>query len=162
MLTAGEIFFAVVYSLFLSYLIIKLPFFSRFGTSAQWIAAIFLFKVIAGGTYGLIHYYLYNGGDTFEYFKDSKIVVNSIKADGISMYLRLVFGITDPNPATSIIPYKDAMGFFTNMNSYFIVRFNALADLFTFNHYYANMVIYNFLTLIGLLYFFRFLNGVIP
>ncbi|MBA2422199.1 MAG: hypothetical protein H0V61_03120 [Chitinophagales bacterium] len=162
MLTANEIFFVIIYSIVFCYLILKVPFFSRFELSPRWIAGIFLLKVMAGGAYGIIHYYLYEGGDTFEYFKDSQVIVKSIKADGIWMYLQLVFGISDPNPAASIVPYKDAMSYFTNMNSYFIVRFNALADLFTFSHYYANMVIYNFFTLIGLLYLLRFLSEANP
>lgn len=161
MLSTGEISFTLFYFLLCSAIILRFSFFKGFILSVKWIAAIFLFKILTGIVYGLIHYYYYQGGDTFAYFQDAQIVRKSL-ADDPFIFLKLLFGINTRPPDADIITYARAMSYWNDMGSYFIIRFHTLAGLITFNHYYANVVIYNFLTLIGILYLFRFICSFLP
>lgn len=155
MLTTGEILSAFFYSALFFILISRLRFFKTFSLPPRLIAWIFIFKVLTGTAYGLLHFYLYAGGDTFAYFNDGLIAQSSLPGSP-AVFLKLALGINIPPPSPEILPYARSMGYWNNMSSYCIVRFHALAGLLTFGHYYGNMVIYNFLTLIGFLYLFRF------
>lgn len=155
MLSSGEFFFVFIYCLLFILLILKATCFKKFGIPVIWIAVIFLIKIFLGISYGLIHFNLYQGGDTFGYFNDSKIVLSSLPEQPWK-YLQLVFGITQRPPDPAIAEYAYKMNYSTDMSSYFIVRVHSILNLFTYCHYYANVVIYNFFTMAGQLLLYKF------
>ncbi len=156
MLTTGEMLAALFYWALGTVLIFRLPLFRNTGISSTQLGGILLIKVTAGIIYGYIHHSMYDGGDTFAYYYDSLIVTSALR-DHPLKFLHLVFGITHRPPDSDIAVYAYRMSYYTGMSSYFMVRLHALMNLFTYCHYYGNVAIYNFLTLIGQLFLFRFI-----
>lgn len=159
--SSSEMLVAFFYWALSTLLIFRIPFFRKFGIPVSWVAGILLLKVIAGITYGYLHYLNYKGGDTFAYFYDGLIVTSTLQDDP-KKFLHLVFGITHRPPDFDIAVYAYRMSYYTDMSSYFMVRLHALMNLITICHYYGNVVLYNFLTLIGQLYFFSFFTAFRP
>ncbi|MEO6166894.1 MAG: hypothetical protein ABIO46_02680 [Chitinophagales bacterium] len=109
-----------------------------------------------------MHQYLYKGGDTISYFNESKILMSALPGHPED-FLRLTLGYTVKPPPADLAAYESQMIYWNVVNSYFMVRLNALMNLISFNHYFVNVVIYNFLTLIGTLYLFKwFFDNVTP
>ena len=156
-----EIILVTFYSALFSFIILRLKFFQRFHLSGKVIVALFIFKVIAGIFYGYIHLKFYGGGDTYAYFDDSLYVFSTLKTNPW-LYVRLVFGLSNAHPAPDIVPYKDAMMYYTNPDAYLLVRFHSLLRIISFGFYNVHVVFYNFITLVGCLYLFRFLSEILP
>lgn len=151
-----ELVLVVIYVLLLSFVIIRWKFFSRFSINPKIIVLIFIIKVISGICYGFIV-----GGDANAYFNDSRIVFSTLK-DNLLLYLRLVFGLSYGNPAPELVPFKDAMSYYTTPGSYLLVRFHSIVRLISLGYYNVHVVFYNFITLVGILYLFRFLLDILP
>ncbi|MBA3649211.1 MAG: hypothetical protein H0W62_11790 [Chitinophagales bacterium] len=156
-----EIFLIIFYSGLLSFLILRLKFFNRFHLNRTLLVALFLIRVLTGIFYGWIHIYCYKGGDTLVYFNDSLIAVKAFSVDPL-IFFKLLFGINHRPANPLIFPYAHAMESWTDMSSYFIVRLNILLDVLSFNHYYVNVLIYDFFTFTGLLYLYRFFADLLP
>lgn len=107
--------------------------------------------------YGLLHLQLYDGGDTISYFNESKILLSALP-EHVVQFLRLTLWYTVKPPPPDLASYESQMIYWNVMSSYFMVRMNALMNLVSFNHYFVNVTIYNFLTLTGMLYLFRWLH----
>ncbi|MBK9732213.1 MAG: hypothetical protein IPO83_13190 [Chitinophagaceae bacterium] len=154
---AEEIFLILIYVFIFSLLIRKLSFFQRFHLPISWIIVIFLIKSLTGILYGLLHLQLYDGGDTISYFNESKILLSALP-EHVGQFLRLTLWYTVKPPPPDLASYESQMIYWNVMSSYFMVRMNALMNLVSFNHYFVNVTIYNFLTLTGMLYLFRWLH----
>lgn len=157
MLSAEDLLVSFFYWALFTFCIFKFPFFKKFGIATKWIAGVLFLKIAFGFAYGIIHFKLYAGGDTFSYFSDSKIVLSALP-DHPLKFLQLVFGFNHRPPDSPIAAYAYDMNFYTDRSAYFLVRIISLMNLLTYSHYYANVVIYNFCTLAGQLLLFRFLT----
>lgn len=155
-MTAGEIILVIIYTAALYGFILRLPFFRQFSLPVHGIALLFLLKVLTGIAYGLLHAHLYSGGDTFSYFNESKILLSALP-DHPGHFFRLTFWYTIKPPPADLASYESQMIYWNIVNSYFMVRLNTVMNLVSFTHYYVNVVIYNFLTLIGILFLYRWL-----
>lgn len=154
---AAEIVLVILYTMAFSFLIWKLSLFSTFYLPISWIVFLFILKIATGIIYGFMHRYLYEGGDTISYFNESKILLSALP-DHPGHFLRLALWYTVKPPPADLASYESQMIYWNVVNSYFMVRLNALMNLASFNHYYVNVVIYSFLTLIGTLYLFKWLH----
>lgn len=159
--STSEMLVVFFYWALITVFIFRIPFFGKFGIPATWVAGILLCKVMAGIAYGYLHQVNYEGGDTFAYFNDGLIVTSALQENPLK-FLHLVFGITHRPPDHDIAVYAYRMSYYTDMSSYFMVRLHALMNIFTFCHYYGNVVLYNFITLIGQLFLFRFFTAFQP
>lgn len=113
-------------------------------------------KVFAGFAYTYIFKNLLNGQDIFAFFSDSQIVFSSLK-DNPLYYLQMVFGRSDLTPIPAhLLPYTDAMGYWSDQGNYVMVRINALFHLFSFGHMGVHVVFISFLSLIGIYNIYRF------
>jgi len=151
-----ELLLIVLYTALFSYFILRLRFFKKFSINPRFIAIIFIVKIIAGMTYGYIYQKYYEGGDTWQYFKSSGTIVALLKKNEFGAFFRMLFGFNTRPPAESIRIYAFKVDYWNDMSAYFFVRFHALASLLSFRHYYVHVIFYNFLSLIGMLYLFRF------
>jgi len=156
MMGAAEIILVICYTSAGCWIILKHPFFNQFKLPAMLVAGVFLLKVLTGIAYGLLHMQWYSGGDTFSYFNESKILLSALP-DHPGHFFRLTFWYTVKPPPADLATYESQMIYWNVMNSYFMTRLNALMNLMSFSHYYVNVVIFNFITLTGILYLFRWL-----
>ncbi len=157
------------YLLFIGYLVLfawlttKTRFFSKTGLSNPQLVIIFLLKVIAGIFYGWMgHFY---GGfaqmvDTWNFHHNS-LIEYQILQNNPKEYFTTLF----------IDPYDNdgIAGFFASKNSYWndlksnvFTKTLSIIDIFSFGHYYVNVVFYAFISLFGPMAFYRVMTDVFP
>lgn len=136
------------------------------GISKHWFAAAFAFKVILAFVMLMMYSrntQVINKADIFRYYEDSKVISQSIITHP-SAYFKLMTGIDDLAPELS--PYYQGMynwdysqGNKLFSNNRLIIRYLALLNVFTFESYFADIVISIFLSFMGLFWIFRFFNS---
>lgn len=114
-------------------------------------------KIIGAITLGLIYQFYYGGGDTFNYFDNSKHIWEAFK-DAPTKAFQLIFSDGTHAPAT--FKYSSRMYFFRDSSSYFVIRVAGLFDIFTLHTYSATAVLFACFSFSGLwamyLAFYRF------
>lgn len=152
----------VAFLVLFAWLVTKVRFFTRTGLSHPQLIILFLVKIIAGIFYGWIG--TYYGGlaqmyDTWNYHGQS-----------IQEY-RLLF--SDPNEYLTNLfrnPYNSwVSSFFQSSDSYwndlkgnFFIKILSVFNIFSFGHYYVNVVLYSFITMAGPVSLYRVMNDVMP
>ena len=150
------IFLVIFYVVIFSTIILKTEFFKSDTLTKKYILGFFLMKVFAGFAYTYIFKNLLNGQDIFAFFNDSQIVFSALK-DNPLYYFQMVFGRSDITPIpTHLLPYTNAMGYWSDQGNYVMVRINALFHLFSFGHMGVHVVFISFLSLIGIYNIYRF------
>jgi hypothetical protein len=152
----------VVYLIFFAWLVTKTPFFLSTGMSKPQLVIIFLLKVIAGIFYGWMG--LYYGGlaqmmDTWG-FHYNGLIEYKLLGSNPHEYFTNIFN--DPYPG-------GAGSFFASTNSYWndlkgnvFIKLLSIFDVFSFGHYYVNVIFYSFITLFGPMAFYKVMNDVFP
>jgi hypothetical protein len=153
---AIEVLQVFLYAGLFAALILHLRFFRKFFVDTRLIAAVFLLKVAVGVIYTLIYRYYYKGGDSLEYFESSKLITRLFIEQDYRTFLRLTFGINTRPPDPDIKEIAFALSYWNDMSAYFLIRFHALASILSFGNFFVHIVFFNWLTMIGLLYLFRF------
>jgi hypothetical protein len=91
-------------------------------------------KLLGAISLGLIYQYYYNGGDTFQYFRNSKIVSNYFSTD-LNTFIDLVFKpIISTLQLRSQVNWTDTL-FAYNESNFFPIRVTSILQLLTFNTY---------------------------
>ena len=89
-------------------------------------------KFLGALSLGIIYQFYYNGGDTFNYYSQIK-VVHTAFMDSPSVGLKLIFSPAAYDPTT--IKYTGQMYWYNSPTEYFIVRVGAICSLLCFNTY---------------------------
>lgn len=114
-------------------------------------------KLIGAIALGLIYQFYYDGGDTFNYFNNSKYIWEAFKDSPFKAF-QLIF--SDGTYAPSTFKYSSQMYFFKDPSSYFVIRVAGLFDIFTFHTYSATALLFACFSFSGLwamyLSFYRF------
>ncbi len=145
--------------------IYKIKMFGAKGISKHWFSTAFAFKVVLA----IIMYIMYtqnttskNKADIFRYYNDSKVISTTIITHPI-LYLKLISGIDNSSPELNSYyqrmnnwEYSEGSKLFSNNR--LLIRYLSLINIFTFNSYYADVVISIFLAFMGLFWIFRFFN----
>lgn len=104
-------------------------------------------KIIGAISVGLIYQFYYGGGDTFNYFNNSKHIWEAFKESPL-LGLSLIFS---KNQYTSDnFQFASLMYFFHDSSSYFVVRVAGLFDIFTFHTYSATAILFALFSFSGL------------
>jgi hypothetical protein len=147
------IMLAVIYAVFFIFLIKRLPFFQINGISRNALSAAFIVKIIFGILFWAVYAHFYRGqGDAFYYFEDGKVIYKVLFEKPLD-YFKILFGSDDP----SLFHYLEQTGNWSKTynqgiynESRTIIRFNAVADIFSFGNYQVHTVFICFLSLLGL------------
>lgn len=100
-------------------------------TKKYFIPALTL-KLIGAITLGLIYTFYYSGGDTFNYYKQGKVIYSAFLDSPITGFkLLLNPGEFDP----SLLKYIGQMYWFESASEYAVIKFVAFFGLFSFNTY---------------------------
>lgn len=146
----------LAYTAFFCFLIYKLPFFRLPKTSPVLVLLFFLIKVGASFLYVHLHKTILDGGDIFEYYKDSGIIFSAIK-ENLMYYLQLTFGISGTLPEPNhLMPYIDKMSFWYDRSTYLLVRINAVIRLFSFGSFTVHVLVFTFFSFMGVIGLFHF------
>jgi len=150
------------YLVLFAWLVTRVRFFTQTGLNNPQLVILFLLKVMAGIFYGWIGLYYGNLAqmvDTWGYH-----------AEGIREYQLLQ---TNPGEYFTNLfhdPYGSGLTtFFDSSNSYWndlkgnvFIKILSIFNVFSFGHYYVNVIFYSLLTLFGPLALYRVMNDVFP
>lgn len=155
--------YAIFWILVLALALKRLPFFRNLpGLPYPTLLIFFLIKAIAGAAFILIYTYYYETAtaDIYRYFFEGRVIYEALWQNPAD-YLRLVTGI-DAN-APHLYEYYHKMHYWWDPRFFpvyndnrLIIRYNALLNLLSFGKIYVNAVIANFLSLAGLVAFYKF------
>ena len=157
-----EFALSIIYTLLFIYLIYKLSFFHIDGVSWKLLSGLFIIKIISAIALTLIYTYYYKNrleSDIFKYFDDGRIIFSSIKESPLD-YLRMITGIGADSP--HLKHFYDTSNFWNKPFDYGLyndnrtmIRFNAIAMLFSFGYYNVHNVFMAFLSFTGLTAIFK-------
>ena len=150
------------YTLLFIYLIYKLPFFRIDGISWKLLTGLFIVKILSAFAITLIYTYYYKNrieSDIFKYFDDGKVIFSSLKDNPID-YLRMITGIGADSPYLK--HYYDIANFWNKTFDYGLyndcrtmIRFNAVAMIFSFGYFNVHNIFMAFLSFTGLTAIFK-------
>jgi hypothetical protein len=152
----------VGYLVLFAWLVTKTKFFTHSGLSNSQLIIIFLLKVMAGIFYGWVGIYYGNHAqmvDTWSYH------YNSIQE----------YKLLYENPHEYLVnlfrdPYDDGVNkFLSSDNSYWndlkgniFIKILSIFNIFSFGHYYVNVIFYSFISMFGPIAIYRVMNNVYP
>lgn len=150
----------LLYALVLSVIIWRNKFFHVEGIAKIFLIGFFLLKVVIGILYVWLHAEYLHGADLYFYFRDSQIVTNTLYHQPFT-FLELTFGPNgDQYIPAHLESYIRTMGFWGDSSAYFIVRINAIFNLFSFGHFYVNTVFMSFISFCAFVLILKILPSV--
>ena len=152
----------VGYLILFAWLVTKVKFFSRSGLSNPQLIIVFLLKVMAGIFYGWIGLYYGNLAQMVDTW--------AFHYGGIQEYHLLY---NNPHEYFTNIfrdPYETGITeFFGSDNSYWnalkgnvVIKILSVLNIFSFGHYYVNVILYSFITLFGPIAIYRVMIDFFP
>ena len=150
----------ILYLLLFSFIIIKIPFFSKSGLSNWELIGLFAIKIVAGIAYA--KFYLlpqyYQGSDTWRFYNLSLSETQWLMHDPLAFFKDLfIFGYNSPG---NILGVENS--YWNDLKSNVPVKIMALMNVFTNHSYYTNIILFNFLFLFGLVALFKVFNFIYP
>lgn len=152
----------VGYLVLFAWLVTKTKFFVRSGLSSPQLVIIFFLKVMAGIFYGWVGIYYGNHAQMVDTW--------SFHYSSIQEY-NLLF----KNPHEYLVnlfrdPYEGGVSkFFDSENSYwndlkgnFFIKVLSIFNIFSFGHYYTNIIFYSFISMFGPIAIYRVMTDVYP
>lgn len=155
-----QILIFILYLLFFSFLVTKIPFFKSAGIGKYALVTLFITKVLAGIAYAKFYTLpkYYAGSDTWRFYKYSLTETKWLLQSPVA-FIKDLF--TDY--------YSKSGNLFSGQNSYWndlksnvVIKLIAVINVFTNNSYYADIIFFNFLFLFGLVALFRVFYQVYP
>lgn len=140
----------------------KLPFFKFSYLNKHILPAFFLLKTLVAIALMLVYTYYYTDRKTADIFKffDDSILLHAVFNAQPSHFFRLLFGIDAANPEQ--LAHTKQMLFWNNSNpnelyndSRIMIKINALLHFISFGYYGVHLVVFNFLSFVGLVAFYK-------
>ena len=147
------ILLALAYTFLFIFLIKRWSFFQIDGISRNALTSVFIVKLFFGVVFWAVYTYYYTDkADAFLYFNDGKAIYQAFYERPLD-YIKILLGSDDP----ALFHYIKMTGHWDrtfNQGLYnetrTIIRFNAIADVFSFGNYHVHTVFICFLSLMGL------------
>lgn len=137
------------YLLFIVWLVTKTKFFVATGLSKKVLVIIFVSKILAGLAYA----YFYqlpaykDNADTYRFFEYSITETNFLLQNPIGFFKDVfAFGYDTRGDI-----FAGENSYWNDLKSNVIIKILAVCNVFTFKNYYANIIIFNYLFLFGLM-----------
>lgn len=146
-----EILLTILYIFLFCVIILKWKWFRDQRVKTYIFALLFILKVGSGIFAGELYLKKYNGGDTYSFFNDSKIITERFH-ESVEIFFLMDTGLHEKDHFTS---YYSKMKTWNNLDVVYndnktIIRLNAFIGLFSFGFYYVHVVFFAFLSMLGL------------
>jgi hypothetical protein len=152
----------VAFLVLFAWLVTKVRFFTLTGLSNAQLIIIFLLKVMAGIFYGWIG--IYYGGlaqmqDTWSYHANS-IGEYHLLFNNPHEYFTNLFH----NPYESGVSkfFETTGSYWSDLKGNLFIKILSILNIFSFGHYYVNVIFYSFITLFGAIAIYRVMSDVYP
>ena len=109
-------------------------------------------KIIGALAVGFIYQFYYDGGDTFNYHTHGSRHIWEAFMDSPAKGFRLL--VNDGQTYNEVYKYASKIIFFSDPQSYGIVKIAAVFDLFTFSSYSSTAVLFALVSFVGMWMFF--------
>jgi len=159
-----KILLCIAYLFIILFLIRKIPLFKQEYISYRFTYALFLIKVLVSFILFIIYTQFYTdrqNNDIFKYYDDGKIMYEAFHKNPAD-YIKMLTGISDDEPQLN--EYYHKMNFWVKPYNYEIlnenktlIRLNAFICLFSMNIYFVHVLVFIFLSFIGLFALFKLL-----
>lgn len=161
-LSALEYLLFVAYLVLFAWLATKVKFFTTTGLSKPQLIILFLIKIMAGIFYGWIG--TYYGGlaqmyDTWNYHILS-IYEYHLLGTNPGEYLTNIFHDSYEGGVSNFLFSNDS--YWNDLKGNFFIKVLSIFNIFSFGHYYVNVIFYSFITLLGPVCVFRVMADAIP
>ena len=150
------------YLVFFAWLVTKVKFFKSSGLNNAQLIILFLLKVMAGIFYGWIGVYYGEMAqmiDTWAYHVESLQEYELLKTHPIDFVTSLFHSSYDNGYGNFLTTHNS---FWNDVKANFLIKIMAVFHLFSFGHYYVNVIFYSFITLFAPIAIFRVMNQVYP
>jgi len=150
------------YLVLFSWIITKIKFFSASGLTKPQLMLLFLIKVMAGIFYGWIGVYygqLAQMIDTWAYHAESLQEYELLKSHP-GEFIYNLFHTTYEGGYSNFLTTEQS--WWNDVKSNFIIKLMAIFNLFSFGHYYVNVIFICFLTFFGPVAIYRVMKQVFP
>ncbi len=157
-----ELLLFAAYLIFFAWLVTNTNFFTASGLSAPQLVIIFLLKVMAGILYGWIGVWYGQIGqmmDTWGYHYESLKEYSTLLSQP-GVFFTDIFHNTYNDGYTRFLAVENS--WWNDLKGIAIIKVLALFDVFSFGHYYVNVVFYSFFTMFGPLALYRVMTDVFP
>lgn len=133
----------LVLTLVITYILIK---FSK-GKGKEFAIPALLLKIVCAISIGLIYQYYYNGGDTYGYFFQGKLISQALREE-TPLGIKILFSKGDFNP--DIFKYTSRMYYYQFAPEFLIVKITGILCLIGFNNYSTVALLFATLSFTGL------------
>jgi len=152
----------VAYLVFFAWLVTRVGFFKRSGLTHSQLIIIFLLKVMAGIFYGWIGLYYGNMAqmvDTWSFHYSSLQEYQLLKTNPAEFFTNLFH---DPyeNGITKFFETTDS--YWSDLKGNFLIKILSLLNIFSFGHYYINVIFISFISMFGPIAIYRVMTDVFP
>jgi hypothetical protein len=157
------------YILFISYLVFfawlttRTGFFTKTGLTKPQIVIIFLLKVIVGIFYGWMGNF-YGGFaqmiDTWNYHHNSLLEYQILQKDPHEYFTNLFYDPYAKDGLDSFFGSKDS--YWNDLKANVFIKLLSIFNIFSFGHYYVNVIFYEYLSLFGPMAIYKVLANVFP
>ena len=148
------------YLVVFAWLVTKVKFFTRSGLTHSQLVILFLLKVMAGIFYGWIGVYYGEMAqmiDTWAYHVESMQEYHLLLNHPVNFFTSL-FHTTYEGGYSNFLTTHNS--WWNDVKANFLIKIMALFNLFSFGHYYINVIFYSFLTLFGPVAIYRVMQDV--
>ena len=146
----------IFYLLLFSFLVTRIPFFTKSGLSKWQLVFLFIIKVAAGLAYAWFYKlptYTINS-DTYRFFSLSLQETDWLLKNPWAFF-KDIFNHNYTNSGNIFIAENS---YWNDLKSNVIIKLLAVCNVFTFKNYYANIIFFNFLFLFGLVAFYKLMS----
>lgn len=150
----------IFYLFIVSYSLTKIPFFKNAGVGKWTLIALFVLKVIAGLAYARFYRIprYYKGSDTWRFYRlsleETKVLLKSPY-----YFLKDLFVYGYSSPGNVLAPENS---YWNDLKSNVPVKIMAVMNVCTNNSYYADIILFNFLFLFGIVALFKVFDAFFP
>jgi hypothetical protein len=109
-------------------------------------------KIVGALAVGFIYQFYYNGGDTYNYHTHGSRHIWEAFVDSPAKGYRLL--MNDGTDYGEVYRYASKIVFFSDPQSYAIVKIAAILDLFTFSSYSSTAILFALISFVGMWMFF--------
>lgn len=142
------------YTLLCLYITPQISFFKKSKLSPSILRFILSTKITAALIYGLLYWYYYQGGDTWEYLLYSRMIHDTIYINPL-YFLEIEFGPNARTPPDYLCEIIEPIMHWSDWRTYTVLRINALIHFLSFGYYGVHAVFFAFFSMTGLIGIYR-------
>jgi hypothetical protein len=126
---------------------------------SQYFLSAYVIRILGGLAFGCIYFFYYHGGDTFNYFNDSKVISEALRTDFFNG-IKLIFDLNFKDG--NLYNYIQRMNFAFDPPSLYISRSAGIINIFTFDSYISTTIVFSLLSFWGSWKLFLTLGKMFP